>query len=379
MATASISQINSASVGVLNNYGQHFVGEASQPQTLTPGNNVSVSVDPFGMMTRVLTKVEITLTNSGTSAETVTVAPFGLATFFSNVKVTRSGVSSNYETPGYAIGSINQKRSYGLNDGNTPATSLYNTSLGLTAPGSTVTVPASGSVVLKDLFFLNMVQNNQTLNGIVPVGSQQRNPTTVSFTSRPAFFGDNPLHHPFIGAAPSGVSASATVSIKAYGIMAPGADVYASVSKTMGFTVPMVPPIAASTRYSLQPLPLTSSLVANSNNRISLPANATIISAFVWYNNGNAFNPGTDISSVRYDIGPSVNPKIMTPDELNLAFIEKHGSSLRNGVYCFEPEHALLTQQYGLYRLEIVPSLVNSGAYLDGACEVLEALTSVVS
>jgi hypothetical protein len=135
-----------------------------------------------------------------------------------------------------------------------------------------------------------------------------------------------------------------------------------------GNTLPL---LSLSTAYSIQEIRSPENLSVGAQNFTNFPAARTVYSQILDYVNGSSVNFGSDLTSLAVMINGATPLKFWAPRDKLIEQRNLLGADDIPGRYYFPyRSRPINTNTFGSYQLQVVPSTVNSGAFLVAASEM---------
>lgn len=330
--------------------------------------NISMTPQAIGLVTGFRLQVVATVTNPAGGSTLTRNPDFNAANLLSSINYQNpSGFTPIQNEPGWALASVMAGRKKKI-PGAAYATDSplgYGSVIQPVSAPATIAANSSGTVAFEYEIPLAYAENLGNFQGAVWAGTTLSN-QNIQVTFNPAFIQVGSGGNPF-GIGYSGASATLAdqptiaVSWNLYQIF------YDQFDPSV---IPYLTPDLSTAYYlSIQPFP---ALAPNSNNQVPFINLRTFLSLTLAYDNGGAFNPGTDINSFQllsanqlpYWFRPPAEQSWLTRDILNC--------DAPPGYYYFDfRDNPISTQAQGNTQLNFNPNSVEAGAVLTAGWEYL--------
>ncbi len=357
--TASISPAQQNAMAVARLHATAINNRRMLP-TVSLGNGFqSIKLDNTGLFKRIFLRCSATLTNTSAAVMNFVQSPYGPHNILNNIAY--KDFVGNYRTNSHPafLNIVNSMKSgRDVRDAVPNSQSNVGASIVYNFP-STLAIGASATI--KFQIEIPLCYSNDNLTGIVPAQVAIGQHTLELNVGN--FFGLDPFFSPYVGALPAGLTITPL-----------------NVVVTQEFLQPQsladVPMLAASNSYGvIGNMTDNNTIIVNQEKYFNYPNARSILSLAFAYNNGNAFNYGTDIGYVETIIGSSNFPSRVTPDFL-LENMRQHlrADSPAGLYYVGSRSQPINTTLYGQVQIGVGPLVVNPGAYMAFGYEIFAPL-----
>lgn len=316
--------------------------------SLTPNSTYVQTLTLTGIHTGARIRCTATLSNSTSGAIALTQSPYGPYNIINNIQYQDfAGTVRTNTHPAFLnlVTSMKQRAPV-----NTAASSLSNPNL--TIYENPTSVPANGTATVTFELPLPFSYSETNLTGCIPaqVATGQH---SINFQLG-NWFGTDPWLSPFVASGtPAGITVSA-LSVTTY-------EEYIQPQ-----SLQQIPQLSAATMYGIQGnLSYNKNLIQNQEVLLDYQVARSILSTGFSFNNGNTFNPGTDISQIRKVIGATQYPFTATPGYVLQKMRRDILADSPQGLYYLgSRSQPIDTTMTGQVQIGVTPTTVNSGAYI---------------
>ncbi len=313
-----------------------------QPHSGALGSQIVIPLDRSGILTGVELHVSATL---NIAAADTTPNSFGIYSLLKSVTYTDFAAVNRSVIPGAFLNALNSIRLGKLF--NDPASSLADAATNLLeSPPNVINAAAPLSFIVRVPLAYGP---DDTTGAVLSQTATGNHYITVQLAS--ALAGADDILFPY------GAGSTATigdVTIVAF-------QEYIQPQSLAG-----LPIIDLSTIYGFEGNYTTSdNLSVGQEKYINYPNMRSVLSAMVAYNNGNVYNPGTDISAVRVIANSNVNIIDATAKYLLLRQRNKLAADLAPGLYFLDTRrNPINTTLYGNVQIGLTPNSVGAASYM---------------